>query len=75
VPIAAFVSSAGQRRHREAGKMSDSREQRIRERAHSLWESEGSPEGRHEEFWFRAERLIAAEDSPEAPTMTDTPPL
>jgi DUF2934 family protein len=32
------------------------REQRIRERAHRLWEEAGCPEGRDQEFWERAER-------------------
>lgn len=29
-------------------------EQRIRERAYSLWEAEGRPHGRSEEYWNRA---------------------
>ena len=29
-------------------------EQRIRERAYALWEAEGRPEGRSEEYWHRA---------------------
>ena len=41
--------------------MSDDREQRIRERAHSLWEADGKPGGREQEYWFRAEKLIAEE--------------
>jgi hypothetical protein len=32
--------------------------QKIRERAHALWEQEGRPEGRDAEFWFRAEQEI-----------------
>ena len=34
--------------------MEQDREQRIREHAHRLWESEGRPEGRHEEHWRQA---------------------
>lgn len=51
--------------------MSDSqgRESRIRERAYALWEKEGSPEGREEEFWVRAEML---EDDYEI--LPDAPP-
>ncbi|MBP1804634.1 DUF2934 domain-containing protein [Rubellimicrobium aerolatum] len=30
------------------------RDDRVRERAHAIWESEGRPEGRHEEHWRRA---------------------
>ncbi|MDB5594176.1 MAG: hypothetical protein JWM36_1137 [Hyphomicrobiales bacterium] len=36
-------------------------EEKIKERAHQLWEMEGSPEGRLEEYWHRARELIAAE--------------
>jgi hypothetical protein len=31
-------------------------ERRIRKRAHEIWEENGRPVGRDEEFWFRAER-------------------
>jgi hypothetical protein len=30
-------------------------ERRIRERAFALWQEAGCPEGRAEEFWFRAQ--------------------
>jgi hypothetical protein len=53
----------------------EDREQRIRERAYSLWEEEGRPEGRAEEFWERARGLIEAEDDPNAPNMISPPPL
>ncbi len=55
--------------------MSESREQRIRDRAHSLWQADGGPPGREQEYWFRAEALIDEEDAPDAPDMTDKPPL
>ncbi|WP_084113140.1 DUF2934 domain-containing protein [Belnapia moabensis] len=35
-------------------------ESRVRERAYYLWEQEGRPEGRAEEFWARAAALEAA---------------
>ena len=35
-------------------------EQRIKERAYHLWEKEGSPHGRHEEFWERARLMESA---------------
>jgi DUF2934 family protein len=38
-----------------------SREQRIRERAYQIWESEGRPHGRQEEHWRRAEAEIDQE--------------
>jgi hypothetical protein len=40
---------------------------RIRERAHQLWEAEGSPEGRLEEYWHRAQELIEDESRPAYP--------
>jgi len=36
-------------------------EQLIRERAYQLWEMEGRPEGRQDEYWRRAAELVAAE--------------
>ena len=36
-------------------------EQRIQARAYLLWEVEGRPEGRAEEYWHRARELIEAE--------------
>ena len=38
------------------------REQRIRERAYRMWESEGRPEGRAEQYWHRAEELVEDEN-------------
>jgi hypothetical protein len=35
--------------------------ERIRLRAHSIWESEGAPGGRHEDHWFQAEHEILHE--------------
>lgn len=32
--------------------------QKIRERAHDLWEQAGKPDGREEHFWLEAERQI-----------------
>jgi hypothetical protein len=33
-------------------------EDEVRARAHDLWEQHGSPSGRDEEFWLRAEREL-----------------
>jgi len=41
---------------------SPEREQRIRERAYHLWETDGRPYGRDLEYWIRAEELIAMEE-------------
>jgi hypothetical protein len=39
------------------------RTNRIRERAYHLWESDGRPEGREQEYWERAEAMIGKEES------------
>ena len=39
------------------------REQRVRERAYHLWESEGKPHGRDVEYWERARELVGMEES------------
>lgn len=33
----------------------------IRDRAYALWQEEGSPAGRDDEFWHRAERQLSEE--------------
>jgi hypothetical protein len=38
--------------------MANPTEERIRTRAHQLWEIAGRPEGRDEEFWLEAEREL-----------------
>ena len=38
-------------------------EERVRERAHDLWEQHGSPQGRDQEFWLRAERELVESSS------------
>ena len=37
------------------------REERIRKRAYQLWEEDGAPEGKAEEYWHRARQLIDQE--------------
>ncbi|HVE09344.1 MAG TPA: DUF2934 domain-containing protein [Paraburkholderia sp.] len=36
-------------------------EQQIRERAYQLWQQDGSPEGRSDEYWDKAQRQVQAE--------------
>ncbi|PEQ14569.1 hypothetical protein B2G71_03070 [Novosphingobium sp. PC22D] len=36
---------------------------RIRQRAHEIWEREGKPDGRHEDHWAEASKQIEAEDA------------
>jgi hypothetical protein len=38
------------------------REQRIRDRAYSIWLEENRPEGRDKVHWQMAERIVASED-------------
>jgi hypothetical protein len=39
----------------------ESREERIRAKAHQLWEEAGRPEGEADGHWMKAARLIDAE--------------
>lgn len=52
--------------------MTGDRDDLIRKRAHEIWLSEGSPEGREQDHWQRAEQEIDAEmtggtEAPRAP--------
>ena len=38
------------------------RAHRIRERAYRLWEADGRPEGREQEYWERAEAMEESEE-------------
>jgi hypothetical protein len=51
--------------------MLDAREERIRTKAHALWEADGRPEGRDREHWEQAARLVAEEEQREAKAETD----
>lgn len=41
--------------------MTTPRDDRIRERAHAIWDAEGRPAGRATEHWLQAERELAAD--------------
>ena len=43
--------------------MTDEREERIRQKAHMLWEQEGRPQGREAAHWDMATELVAIEDN------------
>ena len=43
--------------------MPTSRDDRIRERAHAIWISEGRPEGQHDDHWRRASEDIDRESA------------
>jgi DUF2934 family protein len=43
--------------------MSDERyEQRVREEAFVLWNADGRPEGKADEYWMRAKEIIEHQD-------------
>jgi hypothetical protein len=55
--------------------MQDDKQDRIRERAHALWEEEGRPEGRHADHWIQAEHeASSAGRQPVAAPESTTPP-
>ncbi|MET3217319.1 UNVERIFIED_ORG: hypothetical protein ABIC48_005103 [Burkholderia territorii] len=41
--------------------MNEERETQIRERAYRLWQADGAPDGRADEYWQRAEQQLDAE--------------
>ncbi|MDF3084040.1 DUF2934 domain-containing protein [Burkholderia sola] len=41
--------------------MNEDRETQIRERAYRLWQADGAPDGRADEYWQRAEQQLDAE--------------
>ena len=45
--------------------MSDDVEERVRRRAHEIWEKAGRPEGQEEQHWAQALQEITAEDKAE----------
>jgi hypothetical protein len=50
-------------------------EQRVRERAHQLWERDGRPEGGELAFWHEAERQLRAETEGMVPVAPDEGPV
>ncbi|RWB66659.1 MAG: DUF2934 domain-containing protein [Mesorhizobium sp.] len=46
--------------------MTDDRHERIRQRAHEIWEQAGRPEGAHKEHWEQATAEIDAAGKPKA---------
>ncbi len=44
----------------------DTLQHRIRERAYHLWQADGEPNGRDQEYWERARELIGMELNPTA---------
>ena len=53
--------------------MSDNREDRVRQRAHEIWQREGQPEGQGARHWLEAEGEIDAEDEAAKPAKVKVP--
>jgi hypothetical protein len=49
-------------------------EDELRARAHQLWEADGCPTGRTDEFWHRARKELAHEDVDYDTTIEDSFP-
>jgi hypothetical protein len=49
-------------------------DERIRRKAHELWEIEGKPNGRSEDHWAEAKRQIEQEDRAGGNKASDTMP-
>ncbi|RWM80154.1 MAG: DUF2934 domain-containing protein [Mesorhizobium sp.] len=43
--------------------MTDNRQERIRRRAHAIWEQAGRPDGAHQQHWDQAAAEIDREES------------
>ncbi len=57
--------------------MDDAWQEKVRERAYTIWEREGCPEGQAEQFWLAAEAELRAEGQgptvpPAAPAEAET---
>jgi hypothetical protein len=50
------ISALAQELKQRALELARPNEKRIRRRAHEIWEENGRPVGRDDEFWFQAER-------------------
>ncbi|WP_292509394.1 DUF2934 domain-containing protein [Mesorhizobium sp.] len=52
--------------------VTDDRQERIRRRAHAIWEQAGRPEGAHQQHWDQATAEVDGEES--RPKAKTTPP-
>jgi hypothetical protein len=50
------ISALSEKLQRRASVLAKPTKNRIRRRAREIWEENGRPSGRDEEFWFQAER-------------------
>jgi len=42
-------------------------EEQIRELAYTIWEQEGRPEGKDQEYYFRAKQMLEEQESASSP--------
>jgi len=49
-------------------------ENRIRERAYAIWQSDGEPEDKADEIWLRAERELKHDDDANGTEAVDSTP-
>ena len=54
--------------------MDADREDRIRQRAHQLWEEQGRPEGRQADHWDQARTEFGNAEAPPTPRLQEDPP-
>ena len=57
--------------------MDADQEDRIRQRAHQLWEEQGRPEGMHDQHWEQARSEMGgggSDDTPPSPRLQEDPP-
>ncbi|ESY63311.1 MULTISPECIES: DUF2934 domain-containing protein [Mesorhizobium] len=53
--------------------MADDRQERIRNRAHQIWQQEGQPAGQHERHWHQAAADVDAEHATGTSSVTKKP--
>jgi hypothetical protein len=46
----------------EDGRLAMQDDERVRQRAHEIWEKAGRPDGQHDAHWEQARREVEAED-------------
>jgi len=54
--------------------MDQDHQERIRQRAHEIWESEGRPEGRDTDHWSRAQEELKNEMGEDQPAQDEAEP-
>ena len=53
--------------------MADINDEKIRDLAYQLWERDGKPEGKDEDYWHAAEKLLADDSAEQDPMEPDSP--